>query len=77
MYGILGAEALRITTTRKTLHVSYPKYKQSPDTHLAWLADATREMLCPTNLGRWPTVCTSRGRARLGTPSIVHSQKIK
>lgn len=51
-FGSLGEEGPSITTKRKTLHVRYFKYKVSPETHLAWLADATREILNPANLRR-------------------------
>lgn len=51
-YGTLGIDAPRATTKRGTLLVSYHSYKQSPDTYLAWLADAVRELLNPANLRR-------------------------
>lgn len=51
-FGSLGKEGPRITTKRKILHVRFYKYKQSSETHVAWLADATRELLNPTHLRR-------------------------
>ncbi|KAJ5364325.1 uncharacterized protein N7496_010038 [Penicillium cataractarum] len=51
-YGTLGSLGPRVTMKRKLLQVLYPKYKQVPETHIAWLADAAREMLNPTNLRR-------------------------
>lgn len=50
--GTLGGYGPSITKKRKTLHASYPTYKQMPGTHLAWLADTAGEMLHPANLRR-------------------------
>lgn len=49
-YGTLGNDGPRVTMKRKALQILYPKYKQTPETYIAWLADAAREMLNPSNL---------------------------
>lgn len=49
-YGTLGSEGLRVTMKRKALQVLYPEHKQTPEHHIAWLANTTREILDPTNM---------------------------
>ncbi|KAJ5157453.1 uncharacterized protein N7482_008553 [Penicillium canariense] len=51
-YGTLGSEGPRATMKRKALQTMYPKFQRTPETHIAWLADVTREMLNPANLRR-------------------------
>lgn len=51
-YGTLGNEGPRTTIKRKSLQVLYNRHKLSSANHMAWLADATREMLNPTSLRR-------------------------
>jgi hypothetical protein len=51
-YGTLGKDGPCDTMKRKALQIMYPKSKQTSETHIAWLADAAREMLNPSNLRR-------------------------
>jgi hypothetical protein len=46
-YGTLGSAGPGARETRKSLQLSYARYREAPDTHIHWLADVVRALLHP------------------------------
>jgi hypothetical protein len=51
-YGTLGQGGPNLEMKRKDLQLLYAVYRQDPETHIKWLADAVRLMLHPRTLRR-------------------------
>lgn len=51
-YGTLGEGGPRLTMKRKDLQLLYAVYRNDPETHIRWLADAVRLVLHPGTLRR-------------------------
>ena len=52
IYGTLGEGGPKLTMKRRDLQLLYSVYRQDPETHIRWLADAVRLMLHPKTLRR-------------------------